>query len=85
MMYVMTEFELKRHGREVEALAYQKFCFAGADHQAVGRRPLTEQQQTVYNLARVGWEPSSIAGRTGLPVASVYDALHKISFNGWKL
>lgn len=85
MMYVPTEIELKRYEREILAWAYSKFCFAGANHEAVGRRPLTEQQQKVYNLARVGWDPASICGRTGLPIASVYDALHKISFNGWKI
>lgn len=85
MMYVPTEIELKRFGREIQAKAYQQFCFAGANHDAVGRRPLTNQQEKIYNLARVGWEPQSIAGRTGLPIASVYDALHKIEFNGWHI
>ncbi|MDH3376150.1 MAG: hypothetical protein OEQ39_04170 [Gammaproteobacteria bacterium] len=85
MMYVPTEIEFKRFSREIMAWAYAKFCFAGASHEAVGRRPLTEQQQKIYNLARVGWDAASIAGRTGLPVASVYDGLHKIEFNGWKI
>ena len=50
-----------------------------------GRRPLTDQQQKVYNLARNGWKPKQIANRTGLPLASVYDALHKIKHNGWEI
>lgn len=86
MMYVMNEIELKRYGREVLEWAQRIFCFTKeAKHDAVGKRPLTDQQQTIYNLARVGWDASSIAGRTGLPIASVYDGLHKIEFNGWKL
>lgn len=84
-MHVPNEIELKRLGREILAWAHNKFCFAGANHDAVGRRPLTGQQEKIYNLARVGWDASSIAGRTGLPLASVYDGLHKIEFNGWKI
>ena len=67
--------------------AFQQFCFQGSTLTAkqIGRRPLTDQQKKVFNLARVGWQPMQIANRTGLPVASVYDALHKIRHNGWEI
>ena len=64
--------------------AYHSFCFKGAlSHEGLGRRPLTEQQMKVYNLARVGWKPANIAERVDVPLASVYDALHSIQHKGW--
>lgn len=86
MMYVPDEMELKRMCRNIEETYTRKFLYTNnAKHDEVGKRPLSKQQKKIYNLARVGWQPAAIAKRTGLPLASVYDGLHKITFNGWKL
>ena len=66
--------------------AYHHFCFKGAKpHPGNGRRPLTEQQEKIYNLARVGWNASQIAARIKIPMASVHDGIYKCSERGWKI
>jgi len=84
---VVTELEAHRLPRQLFDEYYHQFCFRGARlrHTDLGRRPLTEQQNKIYNMARIGWEPAQIANRLSIPVASVYDGLHKIEFNGWKI
>ena len=68
------------------AVAYHNFCFKGANpHPGEGRRPLTEQQEKIYNLARVGWNPSQIANRLNITTAAAYDGLHKVKNNGWDI
>ena len=64
---------------------YQLFCFPNATvrHKGLGRRPLTEQQQKVYNLARVGWKRGQIAKRIMIANSRVHDALYKIRDRGW--
>ena len=65
--------------------AFALFCFNGISHKALGRRPLTEQQQKIYNLARVGWNANQIVGRLGITLASVRDGMQKIKHNGYKI
>ena len=65
--------------------AFAKFCFLGVSHKGLGRRPLSPQQESIYNLARVGWGVKSISKRLGITLASVYDGLHKIKWAGWDI
>lgn len=67
--------------------AYEQFCFprGGRPRHKPERRPLTDQQEKVFNLASVGWKPSQIAERMKIPVASVYDAIAKIRHWGYNL
>lgn len=70
------------------AEAFQKFCFprdSDDDQPVIERRPLTEQQNKVFNLASVGWNPSQISERMKIPIASVYDAIAKIKHWGYPL
>jgi DNA-binding NarL/FixJ family response regulator len=66
--------------------AFQQFCYPSeTEIKTPDRRPLTEQQQKVYNLVTVGWNASQIAERIKCPVASVYDAIAKIRHWGYNI
>lgn len=53
------------------------------DHSQLVRRPLTEQQQKVFNLLKVGWRPPEISKRTRISESTVRDMMVKIKFNGY--
>ena len=69
----------------IDQEAFAKFCFHGVSHKGLGRRPLSPQQEKIYNLARVGWGVKSISKRLGITLASAYDGLHKIKWAGWDI
>ena len=86
MMWVPTGAEALQLRRQAEIEAWNKFLFPrGKGHEPPKRqlKPLTEQQEGVYNLVTVGWRPKQIANRMGLPLASVYDAIAKIKHWGY--
>jgi len=73
----------------IEHEPFMRFCFPRADGVQAdtgwGRRPLSDRQQKVYNLAKEGWTPRAISRRMGISMPAVHDALVKIKTNGWRL
>lgn len=68
----------------IDEASFLLFCYPGAAMDSGrGRRPLTEQQEKIYNLASVGWKPAEIARRMGKSEPVIRDALAKIKHNGW--
>lgn len=47
--------------------------------------PLTESQQSVYNLLRVGWNPEQIANRMNMHESAVRDKMAKIKHKGYPI
>lgn len=47
--------------------------------------PLTDTQQSVYNLVRVGWEPSRIAKRMSMSESAIRDKIAKIKHKGYPI
>jgi len=54
-------------------------------NEGLPRLPLTETQEKIFNLARIGWTPSQIAGRMGTSAPSIHDAMYKIKDRGWTI
>ncbi|MGB2815279.1 MAG: hypothetical protein WBC75_09375 [Dehalococcoidales bacterium] len=66
--------------------AHTRFCFtAQANHETLGRKPLTEAQMKIFNLLWAGWKPKSITVRLGIRPQGVYEAIGKIRECGWEL
>lgn len=67
--------------------AMQQFLYPNTKHAAdkLRRRPLTDRQKKVYNLAKVGWDPKQIAARMRLAESTIRDALAKIRHNGYRI
>ena len=67
--------------------AFRKFCYPNAKHgeNNLQRRPLSPQQESIYNLCRVGWNPKQIAERIDMHESSVRDAICKIRHNGYPI
>lgn len=86
-MWVPTRPEVLQLRHDSERRAWEEFLYPrGKDAPEPPRRalkPLTEQQEGVYNLAAVGWKPKQIANRMDMPLASVYDAIAKIKHWGY--
>jgi DNA-binding NarL/FixJ family response regulator len=85
-MWVPTQAEVLQLRRQAEIEAWDRFLYPREREDASPKRelkPLTEQQEGVYNLVTVGWKPKQIAKRMDLPLASVYDAIAKIKHWGY--
>ena len=62
---------------------YQRFCLGRYDEPV--HRPLTKDQQSIYNLARAGFGNKSIAKRMSITAKAVTSQLKEIEYKGWEL
>ena len=69
----------------IDHYAFFIFCFPDANHSKAQKRPLTAQQEKIYNLASNGWKAKQIAKRLDMPLAGVYDSMSKMKHNGWDI
>ena len=72
---------------EIDSIGHFNFCYPSADHSELHttRHPLTEQQTSVRNLYRMGWNIKQIGKRCNMSASSVHDALTKIRHWGYPL
>lgn len=62
---------------------YQRFCLGR--YEELAHRPLTQTQQSIYNLARAGFGNKAIAKRMSLTAKAVRSQLSEIEFKGWEI
>ena len=62
---------------------YQIFCFGKYTHPR--HKPLTEQQNKIFNMKRAKYPTSTIADRLGITEQAVMVAVTEIKAKGWQI